>query len=202
MRRRDFVAAIAAIPVLPELALEPRHVLAPPGVLALALPVPEPVARDQDRFGESRQLPAGNPMWFKVAAADSANSFFLMEQTNAKRGGGPPKHLHPEQDEWFYAIEGPYVVEVGDRRFELKTGDSLLAPRGIPHASAFAFAFSGAGAGAGAGRLLVGFTPAGRMEEFFRELQQRKGFFGTGTPEDRVRLRTFGMEFVGPPLSP
>jgi quercetin dioxygenase-like cupin family protein len=131
--------------------------------------------------------------WFKVTAADSVNGLFMTEQTNTKQGGGPPKHLHVEQDEWFYAIDGPYVVEVGDR-LQLNAGDSVLAPRGIPHAFAFA--------GEGVGRLLVGFTPAGRMEEFFRELQTRKDFFGTGTPEDRVRLRAYGMEFVGPPLSP
>jgi hypothetical protein len=38
------------------------------------------------------------------------------------------------------------------------------------------------------------------MEEFFREQQERRAFFGTGTAEDRARLRDFGIENVGPPL--
>jgi len=46
----------------------------------------------------------------------------------------------------------------------------------------------------------VGFTPAGKIEAFFRERQTRDTFFGSGTPEDRARLRSFGMENVGPPL--
>ena len=27
--------------------------------------------------------------------------------------GGPPRHVHFEQDEWFYVIKGDYVFEVG-----------------------------------------------------------------------------------------
>ena len=28
--------------------------------------------------------------------------------------GGPPRHLHRDQDEWFHVIEGEYIVEIGD----------------------------------------------------------------------------------------
>jgi uncharacterized cupin superfamily protein len=31
-------------------------------------------------------------------------------------------------DEWFYVVEGEYVAQVGDERFTLSNGDSLLAP--------------------------------------------------------------------------
>jgi len=33
--------------------------------------------------------------------------------------GGPPKHYHEEQDEWFYCLAGEYVVEIGEQRFRL-----------------------------------------------------------------------------------
>lgn len=183
MERRTFLANVAGLPA---------------ALLAQQTPPPVQgggafVRRDTDRFGESRNLPAGNPMWFKVATRDTAGAFFLLEQTNTVKGGGPPRHFHHEQDEWFYSVSGDYVVEIGDRRYELSAGDSILAPRRVPHAFAFA--------GGAPGRLLVGFTPAGRMEEFFREMQERGAFFGTGTPEDRARLRNFGMEHVGPPLA-
>jgi Cupin domain len=104
----------------------------------------------------------------------------------------PPRHFHFEQDEWFYSVEGDYVVEIDGVRHELSTGDSILAPRRLPHAFAFA--------GTGVGRLLAGFTPAGRMEEFFREQLSRGAFFGSGTDADRARLREFGMQNVGPPI--
>jgi quercetin dioxygenase-like cupin family protein len=46
--------------------------------------------------------------------------------------GGPPRHLHHEQDEWFYAVKGEFVVEIGSQRFRLAPGDSILAPREVP----------------------------------------------------------------------
>jgi hypothetical protein len=51
---------------------------------------------------------------------------------------------------------------VGDERCTLTTGDSLLAPRGVPHVWAHV--------GAGAGNILVAFAPTGQMEAFFREV--------------------------------
>ena len=35
-----------------------------------------------------------------------------MEQTSSKKGG-PPRHLHHNEDEWFYVIEGEYITEIG-----------------------------------------------------------------------------------------
>ncbi|MBK8006862.1 MAG: cupin domain-containing protein [Gemmatimonadetes bacterium] len=119
-------------------------------------------------------------------------AYFLIEQTHATRGGGPPRHFHFEQDEWFYSLEGDYVVEIDGKRHELSTGDSILAPRRLPHTFAFA--------GPTTGRLLVGFTPAGRMEEFFVDQLSRGSFLGSGTDADRARLREYGMQNVGPPL--
>ena len=71
----------------------------------------------------------------------------------------------------------------------------MLGPRRVPHAFAFV--------GNTTGKLLVGFTPAGKMEEFFRELEKRGRYFGEGTPEDKKTARQYyGIESVGPPLSP
>ena len=182
MQRRTILAGMAALPT----SLMAQRQARPAQGAGVV------VRRETDRFGESRTLPAGNPMWVKVATRDTAGAFFLIEQAHIERGGGPPRHFHYDQDEWFYSLAGDYVVEIGGRRYELSTGDSILGPRRVPHAFAFA--------GGSPGRLLVGFTPAGRMEEFFREQQKRRAFFGTGTAEDRARLRDFGIENVGPPL--
>jgi len=46
------------------------------------------------------------------------------------------------------------------------------------------------------GKLLIAFTPAGRMEEFFRD------FGKTGKlPSDPEVVRAYGLERVGPPLT-
>ena len=37
---------------------------------------------------------------------------FVMEQSNHKKGG-PPRHLHYNEEEHFYPIDGNYVIEVG-----------------------------------------------------------------------------------------
>ena len=36
---------------------------------------------------------------------------------------------------------------------------------------------------------MVGFTPAGRVEQFFRDLDARGTYFGAGTNEDREAAR-------------
>jgi hypothetical protein len=72
-------------------------------------------------------------------------------------------------------------------------GDSVLGPRRVPHA----FVYDGAGPG----RILIGFTPAGRIEEFFRELEKRGEYFGNGSPDDKELVhRLYGIVNVGPPL--
>jgi uncharacterized cupin superfamily protein len=70
--------------------------------------------------------------------------------------------LHHNEDEWFYAIEGEYIVEVGSERFRLKSGDSILGPREVPHVWAFVGDTPGK-------MLIVSLAPANKMEAFFRE---------------------------------
>jgi mannose-6-phosphate isomerase-like protein (cupin superfamily) len=68
------------------------------------------VAAGQDRFGEHRGLGISS-IAFKVTSQDS-NGLLIIENTFREKGG-PARHLHYEQDEWFYAVEGEFVMEVG-----------------------------------------------------------------------------------------
>jgi hypothetical protein len=55
--------------------------------------------------------------------------------------------------------------------------------------------------GVGPERILIGFTPAARIEQFFRDLEKRGESFGNGSPEDReLAHRLYGIVNVGPPL--
>ncbi len=144
------------------------------------------VAAGEDRFGEPRGLGRSN-IAFKVAAQDSSAMFILEITTHSK--GGPERHLHREQEEWFYVVEGGFILEAGEKRTTLNVGDSLLVPRGVPHAWA--------SLSAAVGRLLIVFTPAGPMEAFFRKVAPSDSVPGP-TPE---LWRTYGMEWIGPPLS-
>jgi hypothetical protein len=87
-------------------------------------------------------------------------------------------------------IEGDFAFEVGDERFALGTGDSLLAPRTTPHVWAHV--------GDEPGPLLLAVQPAGSLEAFFREGCEMTGL---PTPEQAGRMfADHGMEVVGPPL--
>lgn len=144
------------------------------------------VAAGQDRFGEQRGLGI-SVITFKVVPQDSSG--LLVIENTFREKGGPARHLHYDQDEWFYAVEGEFVIEVGPDRFSLKPGDSLLAPRQVPHVWAYT--------GDGLGRMLIAFMPAGKMEAFFREVTRANAM----PPQDPQLWRAHGMELLGPPLA-
>lgn len=143
------------------------------------------VAADKDRFGEHRGLGIST-ITFKVTPQESSG-LFIIENTFREKGG-PARHLHYDQDEWFYVVQGEFLFEVGSEKFQLKLGDSLLAPRQVPHVWAYT--------GGPEGRILITFMPAGKMEAFFREVTRANAM----PPQDPELWRRHGMELVGPPL--
>jgi uncharacterized RmlC-like cupin family protein len=44
-----------------------------------------------------------------------------------------PRHTHTREDETYYVLAGKLEIIVGDEIFVLGTGDTLMAPRDIPH---------------------------------------------------------------------
>ena len=48
-------------------------------------------------------------------------------------GIGSPWHVHPEEDEWFYVLEGEITFWVADTRLSLKAGSFGFGPKGVPH---------------------------------------------------------------------
>ncbi len=143
------------------------------------------VPAGKDRFGQQRGLGIST-IQFKISPQDG-NGILVIENAFQKKGG-PARHLHHEQDEWFYVIDGEFRFEVGQEKFVLKAGDSLLAPRKVPHAWAFI--------GDSHGRILITFMPAGKMEAFFREVTKANAM----PPENPALWRAYGMELLGPPL--
>lgn len=143
------------------------------------------LAAGADRFGEQRGL-GMSTIAFKVTTPNSSDLFILENAFWAK--GGPARHLHYDQEEWFYVLEGEFLFEVGAERFRLQPGDSLLAPRQVSHVWAFV--------GEGQGRVLVVFLPAGNMEAFFREVTRANAM----PAQDPALWRAHSMELLGPPL--
>jgi quercetin dioxygenase-like cupin family protein len=126
----------------------------------------------------------------KVSTLDTGGDLCVTEIASLQKGG-PARHLHRWQDEWFYVLEGEYVIEVGEERYEGVPGDSVLAPREVAHAWAHV--------GEGTGRLIAALQPAGEIEAFFADLAKLGG-----NPEREELRRVFGshgLELVGAPLS-
>ena len=174
MKRRDFVKiGLLSAPflLLAQSGQEPQKAKAVPAGV--------------DRLGETHSL-GFSKISFKTSSADTEGRLFIMEHSNLSKGG-PYRHVHPAQDEWLYAMEGEFRVEIGDQKLVLKPGDSVLMPRKVPHVWAQV--------GNTPGKLLIAFTPAGRMEDFFRD------FGKTGKlPTEPEVVKAYGLERVGPPL--
>ena len=144
------------------------------------------VAAGEDRFGEHRGLGI-SVIDFKVVPQHSDGLLIIENTFHAQ--GGPARHLHYDQDEWFYVLESEFMIEIGDERTILQPGDSLLAPRKIPHVWAHI--------GETRGRILITWMPAGEMEAFFREVTKANAM----PPQDPALWHAHGMKLVGPPLA-
>lgn len=123
----------------------------------------------------------------KVSSAHTNGALCIFDTVRSEPGG-PPLHVHADQDEWFYVTDGAFEVRVGDEIHQLGPGDSILGPRGIPHAFANT---------SPTGRIMVIFTPAGSMEAFF-QAGSAKGAMSAA--EFAALSAEHGMTVVGPPL--
>ena len=135
----------------------------------------------------------------KIGGAETNGQFGLLEIT-VRAGDGSPWHVHPEEDEWFYVLEGEFTVFVGDRRFTLTPGSFAFGPKGVPHT------FYGETDGA---RALIGFQPfhfEGFLHEVGEPTAERVLPPPLEAPPDMARLVAIaarnGMEILGPPGPP
>ena len=164
------------------------------------------IAPDRDRLGYVLDDKEGEAFWLlgmlqtiKIGSDDTAGQLGLIEVV-VPAGSGSPWHVHPEEDEWFYVLEGEFTVYVGDERLTLTPGSFAFGPKGVPHT------FIGESDGS---KALVGFAPF-HFEGFLREV-------GEPAPErvlpppmdghpDIARLLPIaernGMRILGPPGPP
>ena len=42
-------------------------------------------------------------------------------------------HQHDEDDEFFYVVEGRFLIDLPDRMIELGPGQAVVVPKGVPH---------------------------------------------------------------------
>ena len=66
------------------------------------------------------------------------SDFVVAEWKDAGGPPGPPRwiaplHLHRNDDEAWYVLEGTLCVRVGSEEVQAKAGSAVLVPRGTPH---------------------------------------------------------------------
>jgi quercetin dioxygenase-like cupin family protein len=144
------------------------------------------VPSGNDLYGEHHGLGI-SAIQFKMIPQNSSGTL-IIENTFSNKGG-PARHLHLFQDEWFYIVRGEFQFEIGQENFCLHPGDSVLGPRNVPHVWACA--------SEGGGSILISFLPAGKMEAFFREVTKANAM----PPQDPGLWRAHDMELLGPPLT-
>ena len=119
------------------------------------------VPNGKDRSEEELKIWGAIPLQIKVSTDDTDGALFVFEH-----------------------------ADMGDGRFTLGPGDSLFAPRMVPHGWAYV--------GEDPGTLLLAVQPAGLLEAFFREGCEMTSL---PTPEEADRMfAAHGMKVVGPPL--
>jgi mannose-6-phosphate isomerase-like protein (cupin superfamily) len=93
------------------------------------------------------------------ASADTTGGAFTIFEEN--QPVDTPHHVHENEDEMFYVLEGERVFQVGEQAFQVGPGGLVFAPRGVPHVQRRVAPRKG--------RILALTAPAG-FEGFFREL--------------------------------
>lgn len=131
-----------------------------------------------------------NTLDIKISGQNTDGELAVFEQTGLTPNGGPPLHIHPHQDEWFYVVEGEYLFQVGDEKHSMQAGDTIFLPRNVPHA--FVQLTEKA-------RTIVSYLPAGKMEAFFATTDK----WASPPTEDEIRkvFADHDMQVVGPPLN-
>jgi mannose-6-phosphate isomerase-like protein (cupin superfamily) len=156
-------------------------------------------------MNSSTQIPPCEAVWFfggltylKGTAASTDGAMLLVENL-APRGVGSPLHVHHDEDEWFYVLEGELTVWCGGTTIVAGPGDFVYGPRDVPHT----FIVSSDEA-----RFLLGTQP-GTFEGFVRALCEPatvETIPPAGEPPDMEKLiplaAEYGIEILGPPGIP
>lgn len=148
----------------------------------------------------------GEALWFldflatiKGSAATTNGSVSVIEHLG-RRGAGSPMHVHHNEDEWWYVLEGELTIWVAGEVIQAQSGSFAFGPRDVPHT----FTVSSDEA------RFLHVTEPGGFDGFMRALAKPAPFLELPptdiTPPDLDRLLAvaaeYGIEVLGPPGIP
>jgi len=137
--------------------------------------------------------PVGGVLTFKVMS-DQSGGVLTAIDTVALPGEGPPLHMHRNEDEFIWILEGRFRVRLGDDMNEAAPGAFVFIPRGTPH--------TWQNIGDAPARFFAGTMPASiAFEQFFVRYAQlpieQRGIEAFA----RLGVETQALEVLGPPLA-
>ncbi|ODS83661.1 MAG: cupin [Sphingobacteriales bacterium 41-5] len=184
MKRRNFIfSALSTIPIFSFAKVKLSR--------EMQTGKPFKVNSGAARFGTHYKMKGVtlNTLDIKISGRDTNGGLSVFEQTGQTPYGGPPLHIHIDQDEWFFVTEGEYLFQCGKEKFHVQAGDTIFLPRNVPHA--FIQLTEKA-------RTIVSYMPAGKMEAFFAVTDKWES-----PPSKNEIAKVFsehGMKVVGEPL--
>lgn len=132
--------------------------------------------------GGERLAHAGMEFVIRASAESTGGAFSIVEEIDAVDA---PPHVHTNEDELFFVLEGDHVFTVGDEVFEVSPGGLVFGPRGVPHSQRHP----------DGGRTLTLLSPAG-FEQFFRDIAAAQPGGGPDFEHLERIARTHGVRFV------
>ena len=126
----------------------------------------------------------------KATDEKTRGAYAFQEMTVARGFPWVPAHIHRNEDEAMYVLEGECTVRVGERTRTLGPGTFVLMPRGVAHT------FSNPGTVPA--RVIVISSP-GAVIRYFEEAAELTNASPTGRPDmDRLVALAdrYGVEFV------
>ena len=85
------------------------------------------------RPGEGEQLIfGGTTIIVRASAAMTGGAFSMFEESAPLLDTS--RHVHANEDEMYYVVEGEHVYQCSDEEFRAGPGDLVFLPRGVPHA--------------------------------------------------------------------
>ena len=136
----------------------------------------------------------GNIFTVKATPAHTHGAYTLLEQVCA--GAPPPRHVHENEEEAFYVLDGTLDLHLGNEVVSVAPGSFCLVPRGVVHTFR--------STSDDPARVLVVLSPSG-FERFFVACEQRfPETAGMPDPEEAgAALATmapeYGLRVVGSP---
>jgi len=89
----------------------------------------------QDRNEQPNWLQTrpGESCLIRVPAADT-NGVYSFVEIVSDPGDGTPLHVHQNEDEYLFVLEGTARCALGDKIFDAEAGTMVTLPKNVPHA--------------------------------------------------------------------